>query len=160
VPFAACPAAAPPGKSAATSKIILPEAALPCMAGGAPVRLTALGRPAVVNLWASSCAPCREEMPALQRFADGAGDRVVMLGVVTGDTRAAAGETAADLGVRFPSVFDGDQLVLRSVGRMALPATLFIDAAGRVRHVYQSGEPLDEASVAALVREHLGVDLP
>jgi thiol-disulfide isomerase/thioredoxin len=130
------------------------------MAGGPPVRLSALGRPAVLNLWASSCAPCREELPALQRFADRAGDRVLLLGVVTGDTWAAAGETATDLGVRFPAVFDDSSVVLRALGRTGLPATVFVDEAGRVRYVYQSGTPLDEASLAALVREHLGVTLP
>jgi thiol-disulfide isomerase/thioredoxin len=157
VPFAACPeASATPATGNDTVDVTLP-----CMAGGRTVQLSALGRPAVVNLWASSCAPCREELPALQRFADRAADRLVVLGVVTGDTRKAASETAADLGVRFPAVFDEGQLVLRSaVGRMGLPATLFVDAAGRVRFVYQSGVPLDEKSVTALVRDHLGVSVP
>jgi thiol-disulfide isomerase/thioredoxin len=169
VPFAACPdlSVAPSPAVAggvpldgSPPRVALPAEALPCMAGNESVRLSSLRRPAVLNLWASSCAPCREELPALQRFADRVGDRVLLLGVVTGDTRTAAGETATDLGVRFPAVFDDEQLVLRAVGRMALPATLFVDAAGRVRFVYQSGTPLDEVSLAGLVREHLGVTLP
>ena len=136
--------------------------ALECAGDGTSVDVAkaVAGRTTVLNLWASSCAPCREELPALQRFADRAGGSVLVLGVITGDTRAAAGETARDLGVRFPAVFDDSQTVLRAIGRMALPATLFVDASGRVAYVYQSGVPLDEASVAALIREHLGVTVP
>jgi thiol-disulfide isomerase/thioredoxin len=156
VPFAACPeapATPAPGGDA-------PDVALPCMADGHPVRLSALGRPAVVNLWASWCGPCRVELPALQRFADRAGDRVLVLGVITGDTRAAAGSTAGDLGVRFPAVFDDGQAVLHGLGKTGLPVTLLIDETGRIRHVYASGTPLDEASLTALVHEHLGVTVP
>jgi thiol-disulfide isomerase/thioredoxin len=130
------------------------------MVGGHTVRLSALGRPAVVNLWASWCDPCRDELPAIQRFADRAGDRVLVLGVVTGDTRSAASDTAEDLGVRFPAVFDDGKSVLRGLGRTALPVTLFIDDTGRVRDVYASGTPLDEQSLDALVRDHLGVSVP
>jgi len=155
VPFAACPAA-----SAAPTAGDAPDVALPCMAGGHPVRLSALGRPAVVNLWASWCEPCRDELPAIQRFADRAGDRVLVLGVVSGDTRSAASGTAEDLGVRFPAVFDDDKAVLRDVGKTALPVTLFIDGTGRIREVYASGTPLDEQSLTSLVRDHLGVSVP
>jgi hypothetical protein len=65
-----------------------------------------------------------------------------------------------DLGVRFPAVFDDDKAVLRDVGKTALPVTLFIDGTGRIREVYASGTPLDEQSLTALVRDHLGVSVP
>jgi len=87
---------------------------LPCFAGGAAVRLGALGKPAVLNLWASWCGPCRSELPVIQRYADASGGAVAVLGVVTGDTRTAAASFAEDVGVTFPSVFDKDSAVQRS----------------------------------------------
>jgi thiol-disulfide isomerase/thioredoxin len=161
-PFAACPASATSTGGAPTGAertMVLPDEPLPCLGEGAPVRLTTLGRPAVVNLWASWCAPCREELPAFQDFADRAGDRLLLLGVVTGDRRSVAAETASDLGVSFPSVFDEAKVVERALPRQGLPATLFVDGAGWVRHVYR-GVPLDEAALTKLTEEHLGVTVP
>lgn len=109
---------------------------LPCFAGGPAVELARLGRPAVVNLWASWCGPCRAELPLFQQFADGAVGRIAVLGVVTGDTRSAAASFAADRSVRFPTLFDPDSKLQHSgLVPLVLPVTLFVDAGGRVRHV-------------------------
>jgi thiol-disulfide isomerase/thioredoxin len=130
---------------------------LPCFAGGAAVRLGALGKPAVLNLWASWCGPCRSELPVIQRYADASGGAVAVLGVVTGDTRTAAASFAEDVGVTFPSVFDKDSAVQRSgLVPVALPVTLFVDAQGRVRHVEAAAIP-DVSTLDGLVSRYLGV---
>src|SRR5699024_1598493 len=57
------------------------------------------GKPAVVNLWAYWCAPCRRELPAMAEFARQAGDSVTVL-TVHSDTRPESGEELLDeLGV-------------------------------------------------------------
>jgi thiol-disulfide isomerase/thioredoxin len=130
---------------------------LPCFAGGAPVRLGALGKPAVLNLWASWCPPCRAELPVIQRYADATGGAVAVLGVVTGDTRTAAASFAEDVGVTFPAVFDKDSAVQRSgLVPVVLPVTLFVDAQGRVRHVEAAAIP-DVSTLDSLVARYLGV---
>lgn len=134
----------------------LPDLSLPCLGSGRQLRLAALRGPAVVNLWASWCPPCREELPALQRYADRAAGTVHVLGVVTMDDPGRAAGLAADLGVTFPSVTDPTQQVLKALPAKGLPATVLVDANGRIRHVH-NGPPLAEAAVAALVAEHLGV---
>ena len=142
-----------PGGHAATR---IPDLTLDCFAGGGRVRLTALHRPAIVNLWASWCAPCRTELPAFQRFAASVGDRVLVLGVDTGDTRDAGAGLLQDTKVAFPTLFDGKSALLSGVGRSALPVTLFVDAEGGIRYLYND-KALDEAGLAALARTHLGV---
>jgi thiol-disulfide isomerase/thioredoxin len=139
-PFAACPlaAAAPSDAPTEAPADALPPVTLPCFADGAPVTLRWLGRPAVVNLWASYCGPCRTELPELQRYADET-PGVAVIGVATGDQRAAAAWAGQDLGVRFPSLEDPQRRLLSALGRNALPLTLFVDADGVVRHQDATG---------------------
>jgi thiol-disulfide isomerase/thioredoxin len=152
-PFADCP----PTSTVATTlpPQALPAVTLPCFTGGDPVALAGLGRPAVINLWASWCGPCREELPALQAFADEAGDEVIVLGVVTDDVRDRAAWAGIEFGVRFPAVFDPDRRLLRELGRPGLPVTLFVAADGSVRATDVSGA-LTLEKVRALATQHLG----
>ncbi len=159
-PFAACPPAAtgstPPAGAPAGGKLV-PDVALDCFAGGPQVRLRELGRPAVVNFFASWCAPCREELPAIQRLADTG--QVLVIGVATRDTRSASADLARDKGVRFPALFDPAQALLARLGRSALPVTLFLDASGRIAHVH-ADTALTDDTLNQLVRDKLHVDLP
>jgi thiol-disulfide isomerase/thioredoxin len=163
-PFADCAGltTSPPSQSARPSAqggaqpVDMPAVELDCFVGGDRVRLDSLRGPAVVNLWASWCPPCVKELPAFQRFADTNAGRVHVIGVVTSDERDAAAAMADDLGVRFPALFDGGDELRRALARTALPITLFVDADGRVRHLYMD-EALDDASLADLAARHLGV---
>lgn len=136
----------------------LPDLTLPCVTGGEPVALGRLLGPAVVNLWASWCEPCRDELPALQRFADRTAGRVHVVGVVTEDTRTRAVWLARDTGVTFPAVLDVEGSLLDRLPAVGLPVTLFVDADGRIRYLHNA--PLDDRTLAALAAEHLGVELP
>ncbi|MBO0868852.1 MAG: TlpA family protein disulfide reductase [Micromonosporaceae bacterium] len=125
------------------------------MGSGQQVRLARLPRPAIVNLWASWCPPCRAEMPAIQRYAAANPGRVTVLGVDTGDTRAAAGSVVADIGIGYPNLYDPDKRLLAALGYSSLPVTLFIDRTGTIRHRYQ-GQPLTEQSLTQLATRYLG----
>lgn len=156
-PFQSCPAEhARTGASTVTGGELVPDLVLPCFVGGEPVSLRTLGQPAVLNLWASSCGPCRDEMPALQHFADDLAGRVLVLGVVTGDTRSAAAWAGADFGVHYPSLFDPDSKLLKALGRNAIPVSVFVDAQGVVRYVDVSGS-LTETEFKQLATDHLGL---
>jgi thiol-disulfide isomerase/thioredoxin len=155
-PFQSCPSSVEGQHSTVDGGELVPDLSLPCFVGGAAVRLRGLGQPALINLWASSCAPCRDEMPALQRFADAVGGRALVLGVITADTRTAASWAASDFGVRFPSVWDPDRTLLKALGRPGIPITLFVDAQGVVRHLDMSGS-LTYDKISTLAADHLGL---
>lgn len=145
----ACPeSTAPPGD--------LPDVTLPCLGGGEPVRLARLGRPTVLNLWASWCRPCATELPAFATVERGTGDRVLFVGVDTADPIDGALRTVIDAGVHFPSVADRQRKVQRQLGLAGLPATVFVRADGSIAHT-KLGPVSGAAELQMLVRRHLGV---
>ena len=134
----------------------LPSVRLRCMVPGDDVSLDDLGdRPVLVNLWASWCAPCREEMPLLQTAYEREGDRVGFLGVNTEDTPTAAASLLEDLDVTYAHVVDREKELLSALATPGLPVTLAVAADGRIldRQVGQmSAERLDQL-VSRLVAE-------
>jgi cytochrome c biogenesis protein CcmG, thiol:disulfide interchange protein DsbE len=134
----------------------VPALALACLSGDGTGSLNRLSKPAVVNLWASWCEPCRTELPAMESFAQRSGGEVLVVGVATGDTREAARSVVQDLRLTFPQLYDRDKSLLLAVDKVSLPVTLFLDARGTVVYVYNS-TALDAGAVARLVEQHLGV---
>jgi thiol-disulfide isomerase/thioredoxin len=90
------------------------------------------GRPALINVWASWCPPCRREMPALAAAHRQFGDRVAFLGVNHQDTRDLAVELLDETGVRYPSGYDPDGSVARDYGLFGMPTTIFVAANGEL----------------------------
>ena len=137
----------------------VPALSLACFTGGGQQRLADLGAPAVVNLWASWCGPCRDELPAVEGFAGRAAGRVRVVGVVTGDRHDAAQSFIDDEKLTFPMLEDPQQKLLAAVARRSLPVTLLVTAGGRIAYLYNS-TALDEPKLAALVERYLGVAVP
>jgi thiol-disulfide isomerase/thioredoxin len=106
---------------------------------GREARIPALaaGRPVVINLWASWCAPCRVEMPALAA-AQAAHPAVRFLYVNQGENAATVQRFLASLPVRLDGVWlDPRAATGPAVDSTGLPTTLIFDADGRLveRHV-------------------------
>lgn len=167
-PFADCvgltvppasPAGASPAVVASPGVRHLPDLGLDCFTGGEPVSLRTLSGPAVINLWASWCGPCRKELPAFQRLHERMAGQVHVVGVNTADGRAAAISVGEDFGITFPNLVDPDTRLQRAVPPSVLPMTLLVDAQGHIRHQDVSGA-LDDARLADLVRHHLDLDVP
>ncbi|MBX7248553.1 MAG: DsbE family thiol:disulfide interchange protein [Caulobacteraceae bacterium] len=109
----------------------LPPAEVTPLAGGIPVPLTAVVRgPALVNVFASWCAPCREENAELLRL-QARGVRII--GLAWKDQPDATRAFLADLGDPFVAVV-GDQDGSSGVdlGISGVPETFAVDARGRV----------------------------
>lgn len=99
------------------------------------VRLADLqGRVWVLNVWASWCAPCREEHPLLVDFAKRQ-PGVTLIGLNYKDQRAAGSTWLQRLGDPYTvSLFDPQGRVGLDYGVYGVPETFVIDASGVVRY--------------------------
>ena len=114
------------------------------------------GRVVLVNFWATWCAPCRQEMPHLNRLYEKyRASGFVLLGVnVDDDTRNAVG-VATKLGLKFPVLLDTDKKVSQLYDLSAMPATVLIDKDGRVRHLHRGYQAGYENTYDQQIREML-----
>jgi peroxiredoxin len=101
---------------------------------GTPVSLNDYrGRVVLLNLWASWCVPCQQEMPDLERlYAENARRGLVVLGVDQGESAQAAGSFARSHGVTFPILLDEEQRYGRAYAAIGLPTTVIIDRSFRI----------------------------
>jgi cytochrome c biogenesis protein CcmG/thiol:disulfide interchange protein DsbE len=118
-------------------------------------RIAALhGYPAVVNVWASWCGPCRFEFPHFQRAAAGYGKRVAFLGVDTQDSDDAASTFLEEAPVPYPSYTDPDKDIGNAIGAsLGLPDTAFYDRSGKLVYLKQ-GPYDDEAELRADIERY------
>lgn len=117
----------------------LAQVTVPCLGAPGLVSLgTALaGRPVLLNLWASWCVPCREEMPVLAAYATRPG-AITVLGLDVQDQPSSALGLMADLGVHYPSVYDPDRVVQRALAvPPVLPVSYLIRPDGSVHRITQ-----------------------
>jgi cytochrome c biogenesis protein CcmG, thiol:disulfide interchange protein DsbE len=105
------------------------------------------GHPVVVNLWASWCGPCRNELPYLQRQAVKRAGKVAFLGVNSNDSEDEARKLAARFPMPYPSFVDPRLAVAGDYGARGLPVTAFYDARGKRVLVHQ-GEIRSESQLA------------
>jgi thiol-disulfide isomerase/thioredoxin len=113
---------------------LLPELRFVDMAGAEASLADFRGEVVVLNLWATWCAPCREEMPGLDRLAAmfaGQPVRVLALSV----DRAGPERVQAfldEVGVRSLGIYrDPKAAATRTLKVPGLPATLLVDRQGR-----------------------------
>ena len=94
-------------------------------------RENADGRPVLVNILASWCAPCREELPVLLDAYDANPD-IAFLGIDHLDRREDAERFIAELDVRFPTIFDITGDVAAAVEARGMPTTVLFDTDGQL----------------------------
>ena len=94
-----------------------------------------VGRPLVLNFWASWCAPCASEMPDFERVHHDLEGEVAFLGVNQRDVRDGALDLAEATGVTYPLAYDPRGEIFDAFGAPGMPTTVFIASDGTVVEV-------------------------
>ena len=92
------------------------------------------GKPVLINFWATWCAPCREEMPSLERLQKKMADtpfEVVTVATGRSDARG-VDKFLNEIGVtELPRLRDPKMQMARDMGVLGLPVSVLVDADGR-----------------------------
>ncbi len=128
----------------------LPARALTPLAGGAPVALRgAIQGPTIVNVFASWCAPCAEEAPALAALKS---EGVRIIGVAYKDDPARTRAFLDRFGNPFTQVLtDRDGSVGVDLGVSGVPETYLVSGAGMV--VSKHSGPLEPRDAETLLQQ-------
>jgi len=112
------------------------------------------GKPLIINVWASWCGPCRDEMGSLDRLARRYNGRQFnVIGISTDDDRQAAAAFIKQSNVTFENFIDSHVFLENMLGANTIPLTILVDAQGRViekvRGAYQWDIPETVDAIAA-----------
>jgi thiol-disulfide isomerase/thioredoxin len=142
-----CP---PPGRGDGPQ--LLRGITLECAGDGSQVDVAkaVAGRTTVLNLWAYWCGPCRDELPAMAEYQRRVGDDVTVLTVHQDENETAGLLLLAELGVRLPTLQDGQRLVAAALRvPNVMPATVVLRSDGSVAEVLpRSFTTADEIAAA------------
>ena len=113
------------------------------------------GQVVVLNFWASGCAPCRHEAPALQEVWQSFQDRgVTLVGLTFDDPEQASRSFVREFGLTFPNGADPEGRIAAAYGVTAVPETYIIGPSGRV--VSSTIGEIDAEALAAQLDRLLG----
>jgi thiol-disulfide isomerase/thioredoxin len=89
------------------------------------------GKTVFLNFWATWCAPCREEMPAMEKLYQEYKDKnFVVLAVNVKDRKQEALNFVKELKLTYPVAFDPEAQVASLYGAWGLPTTYLIGPKG------------------------------
>jgi thiol-disulfide isomerase/thioredoxin len=110
------------------------------------------GKALVINVWASWCGPCRQEMGSIERMSrrDG-GVHFNVIGVSTDDYVDKAQVFLEKTKITFSNFIDHDLILENMLGADHLPLTLLVDANGRVLEKVYGSREWDSAATTAAV---------
>lgn len=109
-----------------------------------------VGSPIILNFWYSTCEPCRREIPAFAQ-AQLARSDIRFIGLNMNDSQETARAFGEKYGINYPIVFDQSGTVIRELGVVTAPSTLFIDSNGNI--VDQVAGEISSDKLASLISQ-------
>lgn len=152
-------AAGLPDRARETAQFVLPDARVVAAEIGAvapPFRLmdpdganialdSFKGQAVIVNFWATWCAPCRVEMPELQKIAERYAGQVTVLGINTGEDAGAVRAWRDEFALTFPLLLDVEGTAARDYRLRGQPTTVIVAPDGVISAIVYG--PADSATL-------------
>jgi thiol-disulfide isomerase/thioredoxin len=118
------------------------------------------GKPLIINVWASWCGPCREEMGSLERLSRSkVGKQFAMIGISTDDYPEAARSFLQKNRTSFSHFIDSRLVLENMLGAARLPLTLLIDGQGRVLGKYYGAKEWDSPEALQVISKAFRIQL-
>jgi len=109
------------------------------------------GKVVVLNFWASWCAPCRKELPAIERLHRQYGGEGLVVLAVNSESRKVAGSFIRKYGYTFTVLSDVEGSVVDDYAVASIPVTIVVDKEGRIS-AHFTGYQKEEELLAAIRR--------
>lgn len=114
------------------------------------------GKPLLINVWASWCGPCRQEMGSLERLAWSAqGKDFTVIGISTDDSEAAAKRYLQQANATLNHYIDRALELENMLGAERLPLTVLVDGRGQVLGKFYGAREWDNAESARWIASRL-----
>lgn len=118
------------------------------------------GKPLIINVWASWCGPCREEMGSLDRLSRRyGGKKLNVIGISTDDDGNAAAAYIKQSGISFETFLDSKVFLENMLGANTIPLTLLVDAHGHVLRKVRGSHEWDSPEFLAFIGETFGIGM-
>jgi peroxiredoxin len=114
------------------------------------------GQVVFVNFWATWCAPCREEMPSMQRlYTKLPKDKFKMLALFNNDNPKAVKNFVTKLGITMPILSDEHNFAGPKYGLTGVPETFIIDKQGVVREKFIGPAEWDSPQYVTMLMKYI-----
>ncbi|MDP3841344.1 MAG: TlpA disulfide reductase family protein [Oxalobacteraceae bacterium] len=118
------------------------------------------GKPLVINVWASWCGPCRQEMGSLERLSRRYGGKQFnVIGISTDDYRDRATAFLQKSNITFSNFIDSKLFMENMLGADRIPLTLLIDAQGRVLGKFYGTKEWDSPEALEVIAKKFRIRL-
>ena len=131
---------------------MLREAPMQGLSGPSRILSEYRGKPLIINVWASWCGPCRQEMGSLERlFRRYGGKQFAVIGISTDDYPDAAKAFLKQSRTTFTHFIDSRLFLENMLGADRLPLTLLVDAQGRVLAKFYGAKEWDSPEALEVI---------
>jgi len=128
---------------------------LDCLDGSEGVAVESIVGPALINVWGTWCAPCRQELPHFAHYR-AKENSVPVIGIAVEEKNQATVKKFVEThGITWPILYDANGSTRGQFG-MGVPVTWFVDASGKVVHKkYGPFKSVEEIQLSVI--KYLGV---
>lgn len=109
------------------------------------------GTPALVHFWATWCEPCREELPALRRLSERAGNNLNIIALSVAEPDMRVRRFLETVPLPFPVLLDRERSVAKSWNVTTLPTTFLLDKNLQPKFLVETDFDWDKLETAQLL---------